>query len=65
MFSHSIRSHNFYFIEGSVYQWFFHKLKQSFHNDIQDRKLSGDRYVVTVFAEDRITVRVINIDINK
>ncbi len=31
---------------------------------MQDQKLIGDIYVVTVFAEDRIAVRVINTDIN-
>lgn len=31
---------------------------------MEDQKLGNDRYVVTVFAEDRMTVRVTNIDIN-
>ena len=32
---------------------------------MNDQKHADDRYVVTVFAEDRIAFRVINIDINK
>ena len=31
---------------------------------MNDQKHADDRYVVTVFAEDRIAFRVINIDIN-
>ena len=31
---------------------------------MEDQKLGDDRYVVTVFAEDRMAVRVTNIDIN-
>lgn len=31
---------------------------------MEDQKLGNDRYVVTVFAEDRMTVWVTNIDIN-
>ena len=43
---------------------FFCKPKQSFNYDIQNRKHINERYVVTVFDEDRIAFRVINIDIN-
>jgi hypothetical protein len=35
-----------------------------FNYDIEDRKLINDRYVIIVFDEDRIAVRVINTDIN-
>ncbi len=37
---------------------------QSFNYDIQNQKLINDRYVVKVFDEDTIAVRVINTDIN-
>lgn len=63
-YSHNIRTLNFYFMEGSLYHRFYHKLKQSFHYVSQDQKLSGDRYVITVFTEDRMAVRVTNTDIN-
>ena len=43
---------------------FFYKSKQSFNYDIQNLKHIIERYVVTVFDEDRITVWVINTDIN-
>ena len=41
-----------------------HKLKQSFNYVIENQKHIEDIYVVTVFDEDRIAFRVINIDIN-
>jgi hypothetical protein len=51
-------------MEGSVYHRFYHKLNQRYHYVKQDQKLSGDRYVIIVFTEDRMAVRVTNIDIN-
>lgn len=61
---HLITIHNFNFIEGLDYQGLDHKLKQSFNYVIENQKHIEDIYVVTVFDEDRIALRVINIDIN-
>ena len=62
--THLITIHNFIFIEGLDYHGLDHKLKQSFNYVIENQKHIEDIYVVTVFDEDRIAFRVINIDIN-
>ena len=51
-------------MEGLDYHRFYHKLKQSINYVMENQKHIDDRYVVTVFDEDRIALRVINIDIN-
>ena len=60
----SFKSQKFIPLLDKIFNDKYHTLKQRFYFDFENRKLINDIYVVKVFDEDRIAVRVIKTDIN-